>query len=432
MQVVYNDLGITITPGSGSNTSDDLVSFKLAGTGDVATITNDLRYQPDGVQACATSLGVKSSGQLDFTVIMLPHSGSAAAVFSQSRIGSDCVVRNRACISDGALQAVAVSSGNANVFTPNGRRDVDRIAQLLEQEFQIPPEHLLISQTGLIGVPVPIDKFEAGIPHLAATLEPRNLDAASQAILTSDLSPKVASIALGDLVIAGIAKGSGMVEPNMATMLAYFFTNARVTPDALQAALTEAVNASLNCISIDGDMSTNDTAAILSTHALPLSEMQTAQFRQALTALCVKLARDLVSQGEGVTKMMEVTVDSDVSSEYSQRLAKKVCNSILVKAGLHGGQPMWGRVIAAMGKSEEAYADDPRLMPDQVEIRIQGQPVYRRGEALDVDTTSLKAALRTATVVHLHVTTRGGGFVSRAWGCDLSPAYIDLNAGITT
>ena len=232
-----------------------------------------------------------------------------------------------------------------------------------------------------------------------------------------------------DLIFAYYHEGRRSLDPELSVFYRYQKgnTNVRVQPGVMQAALTEAVDASFNRISIDRDTSTSDTVAVLSTDTVPLSEIQTVQFRQALTAMCVKLARDLVSQGEGVTKMMEVTVDSDVSIEYSQCLAKRVCNSLLVKTGLHGGKPLWGRVIAAIGKSESPHAE-PLLQPDQVEIVIQGQPVYRRGEALDVDTPGLKAALRREKVAHLHVTTGVGGFISRAWGCDLSPAYVELNA----
>jgi glutamate N-acetyltransferase/amino-acid N-acetyltransferase len=360
-------------------------------------------------------------------MMTLPQPGNAAAVFSQSRCPSYAVLRNRACMADGTFQAVAVNSGIANVFTPHGMADLQRIAAILEQTFGIPAAQILISQTGMIGVPLPMDAFATGIPQLAGTLREDNLEAAAEAILTSDIAPKVASVAVGDMVLSGIAKGAGMVEPNMATMLAYFFTNAQLETAVLQSALTDAVEVSFNRISIDGDTSTSDTAALLSTGTLPLRDGQKAEFCQALTALSVKLARDLVSQGEGVTRMMDVAVESEISLDHARRLAKKICNSTLVKTAIHGGKSGWGRIIAALGKPEAGY-DDPVLMPDQIEIDVQSHQVYHRGQRVCLDRQALSLALGADKTVRIHITIGAGTYLGRAWGCDLSPAYIQLNS----
>jgi glutamate N-acetyltransferase/amino-acid N-acetyltransferase len=375
MQHVYDDLGITITPGPGPDTADDIVSFTLPGMDEQITIANSLCHQPSGIRTCACSLGIKKSGKLDFTVITLPHPGQAAAVFSQS-----------------------------HVFTPNGMHDLTRIAQLLEQEFGIAAEHTLISQTGWIGRPLPMEVFEAGIPHLAQTLHEHNLDAASEAILTTDSGPKVASVALGDIVIAGIVKGAGVVELNMATMLACFFTNAQLSASCLQELLVSGTNTSFNRLSIDADTSMNDTVALLSTGERPIQDRQLDDVRQALTAMTVKLVRDMASQGEGVTKMIKVMVDSDVSVDYAQRIAKRIINSPSVKTSLHGANLECGRILLAMGKPETGHAD-PRLAPDQVEITIEGQPVYRRGQPLDGSPN-----LGNETVIHIDVALGHGGF----------------------
>ncbi len=318
----YPDLAIAITPGSGPDTSDDIISFKLADTHEPVVIANDLQYQPAGLRTCSTALGIKPDGQPDFTVMTLPQPGPAAAVFSQGRCPSDTTLRGRQCLADGQFQAVAVGSGNSNIFTPNSASAVTRLAALLEHEFGIDAPQILLSLTGTIGVPLPMHCFETGIPHLATTLAEQNLDDASKAILTSDASPKTGSVALGDVVLAGIAKGAGMVEPNMATMLVYLFTNAQLDHAMLQDMLTHAVNASFNRLSIDAETSPSDTVALLSTATMPLSRGQTAHFRQALTALCVKLARDIVSQGEGVTKCIEATVNSPLGLAHAERLAK--------------------------------------------------------------------------------------------------------------
>jgi glutamate N-acetyltransferase/amino-acid N-acetyltransferase len=427
MQRIYDDLGMSIEPGCGPDTADDLVSFALTGTDERVSIVNSLRYQPDGILTCATTLGIKPSGKPDFTVITLPQPGAAAAVMSQHRCPSYAVLRNRECLADGTLQAIAVGSGNANVFTPNGMRDLLRIAELLEAEFGIAAEHTLISQTGAIGTPLPMALFESGIPHLANKLQPQHLDAASEAILTTDRGPKVASVAVGDLVLTGIAKGAGMVEPHMATMLVYFFTNAQAGASFLQDALERAADVSFNRLSIDAATSTSDTVALVSTGTQALSSIQQEYFRQALVAMSVKLTRDIASQGEGVSKTLEVTVDSDVSLAYSQRVAKQIINSPLVKTAAHGAIPGWGRIVAAMGKPQSGHVD-PMLAPEQVEIALQSHTVYQRGQAITPDLQALNLALRRDKVIDIYVTLGAGGYLGRAWGCDLSADYVQFNA----
>jgi glutamate N-acetyltransferase/amino-acid N-acetyltransferase len=427
----YPDLGIDIAPGSGLNTSDDIVSFRLADARMSVAVANDLRYQPAGLRTCSAALGIKPDGRPDFTVITLPQPGPAGAVFSQSRCLSDTSLRGRQCLADGQLQAVAVGSGNSNIFTPDSTADVNRIATLLEREFGVEASQILLSLTGVIGVPLPMPCFEAGIPNLATTLKEQNLDAASRAILTSDAGPKTGSVALGEAVLAGIAKGAGMVEPNMATILVYLFTNAQLEHAMLQDMLGHAVNASFNRMSIDAETSPGDTVALLSTATVSLSREQTVHFRQALTALCVKLARDIVSQGEGATTCIEATVNSPWSLVHANHLAKQVINSPLVKSAVYGTTLNWGAIVAAIGKPVSGR-DDPLLDCSQVMIRLQGHDVFRCGQAIEVKTQPLLEALRTNTTVQIEVTIGAGGFLGRAWGCDLSPAYISINAGEKT
>ncbi len=427
MQRIYDDLGITIEPGPGPDTTDDQVSFALPGSTQQAIIHNDLQHQPAGIQTCATSLGLKKSGKLDFTVITLPQPGTAAAVFSQSRCPSYAALRNRACLANGTLQALAINSGNSNIFTPNGIEDLKRISELLEAEFNIAADHTLISQTGVMCVPLPMAPFESGIPALSRTLRDHNLEGAAEAIMTSDISPKVASLEIDGLVLTGIAKGAGMVEPNMATILVYFFTNAQVDATFLKQTLVDAVEISFNRLSIDAATSPGDTVAIVSTGTHPLASLQKRQFSQALTALSVKLARDIVSQGEGVTKTLEVTVDSDSSLAYSQRVAKQIINSPLVKTAAHGSIPEWGRIVAAIGKAAPDPADS-MLSPDKIKITLQTQTVYDRGQPVTPERSTLGQALRQSSVIDIHVTIGVGGHLGRAWGCDLSAEYVHLNS----
>ncbi len=217
----------------------------------------------------------------------------------------------------------------------------------------------------------------------------------------------------------------------MATMLVYFFTNAQLDHAVLQTMLTDAVNVSLNRLSIDSDTSTSDTVALLSIATLPLSPEQTTHFQQALTALCIKLTRDIVSQGEGVTKMIEATVTSPYGLDHAQRLAKQIINSPLIKTTVHGATPNLGRIVMAIGKPMSGHPD-PILDRTQVAIRLQGHDVYRRGQVIEVAEPQLLEALRANTTVQIDVTIGEGGTLGRAWGCDLSPAYVMYNAGEKT
>ncbi len=419
----YPDLGIAITPGPGPDTNDDIVSTRLAQIQETVAIANHLKYQPAGLRTGSAHFGIKPDGQPDFTIMALPQPGPAAAVFSQSRCPSDTTLRGRQCLANGQLQAVAVGSGNANIFTPDSTSAVTRIATVLARELGIDAPQILLSLTGAIGVPLPVPCFENGIPHLAQALVEHNLDDASNAILTTDAGPKTASVALGDVVLAGIAKGAGMVEPNMATMLVYLFTNAQLEHAMLQDMLTHAVNASFNRLSIDAETSPSDTVALLSTATTPLSRHQTAHFRQALTALCVKLARDIVSQGEGATKCIEATVHSPLGRHHAERLAKQVINSSLIKSAVYSAKLNWGPIVAAIGKPA-AERHDPVLDRHQIVIRLQGHDVFRRGQTIEVMQSSLIEALRTHTTIQIEVKIGAGGDLGRAWGCDLSPAHL--------
>ncbi len=412
---VYPELGIAISPGSGPNTHDDTVSVRLSDTQETVSIANDLRYQPAGLRTCATTLGIKPNGHPDFTVMALPQPGPAAAVFSQSRCPSDTTIRGRLCLADGQLQAVAVGSGNSNIFTPDSTAAMTRIVALLEREFGIDAPQILLSLTGKIGVPLPMQCFESGIPSLSKTLVEHNLDASAKAILTSDAGPKTASVTLGDVTLAGIAKGAGMVESNMATMLVYLFTNAQLEHTMLQDMLTQAVNTSFNRISIDAETSPSDTVALLSTATTPLSHEKAVHFRQVLTALCVKLARDIVSHGEGVTKSIEVMVNSPWGPTHAKRLAKQVINSPLIKSAIYGAQLNWGPIVAALGKPVPER-DDPILDRHQMMIRLQGHDVFRHGQTIEAMQPSLLEALHAHRTIQIEVTIGAGGALGRAWG----------------
>jgi glutamate N-acetyltransferase/amino-acid N-acetyltransferase len=269
----------------------------------VIQISNSLVDQPE-LLAISTTLGIKESGKPDFTVIKFPKPSVTVALFTKNRCPSVTVLRNRDCLADAQCQLIAVNSGNANVFTPHGETDLHEIVTLLSNEFEVEASQILMCSTGVIGVPLPMERFRQGIPGLKASLQPAGLHDAATAIMTTDRHPKSCSIRVGDVVIAGIAKGAGMIEPNMATMLVYIFTNATIDAEELKAHLQFAVENSFNRISIDSDTSTSDTVTLSALGTVPAGSISAEDFRRGLTALCVKLARDIVSQGEGVEKIL--------------------------------------------------------------------------------------------------------------------------------
>ena len=419
----YPELNISITPaaGSGRGTVDDVVMFTAAGREHI--LENNLSHQPAGIKCLAATLGIKKSGSPDFTFVMLGESAKAAAVFTRSLCPSVTILRNRKLLS-GGFRALAVNSGNANVYTPSGEKDLSRIAELLSAEFGIPADKVLISSTGIIGVSLPMEKFEKGIPGTKSALKEGALEQTAKAILTTDFGPKTASIKSGELIVCGMAKGAGMIEPNMATLLVYIFTNAKLGASAMQKSLSSAADVSFNSISIDTDMSTSDTLAMFSTEEVPIDAEQTEIFHAAVQAICVKLARDVVSQGEGVSKLVECAVSTGISAEFAKSTAKRIINSPLVKAAAHGADPNWGRIVAAIGKGDGAEVLDPK----KIRIVMQGTPVYDRGNEVNVDVSALSKQLKDSPLLNLEIDIAGKDFFARTWGCDLTEEYVTFNS----
>lgn len=425
----YEDLSLSIESAERDDTLEDTVTVTLE-SGQKITVQNNLKEQPD-LLTCASTLGIKESGKPDFTVMCLEKPGAAAGLFTRNRCPSVTVLRNRECLKDGKAQLIAINSGNANVFTPSGERDLSEIVSLISSEFGVDENQILMCSTGVIGVPLPMDKFRKGIPGLRKNLKQKNLDAAADAIITTDRYAKSASIKVGDALIVGIAKGAGMIEPNMATMLVYLYTNVTLSSAELDQHLRAVVSNSFNSISIDSDTSTSDSVILASTEEIPSSAITPGDFRRALSALCVKLSRDIVSQGEGVTKILECSVRSETSVEFSRQVAKQIINSPLFKCAMHGGDPNWGRIVMAIGKGWTA--DSPKLFtPEMLSISLQGIPVLERGTALKIDLAALGKRIKDERVIEISVLIGEGKFLGRAWGADLTNEYVAINADYTT
>jgi glutamate N-acetyltransferase/amino-acid N-acetyltransferase len=363
--------------------------------------------------------------------VKLDAPGSGAGVFTRNMCPGSAVTYDREVLADGRAQALCVISKNANVFTPHGDEDTRTIASLLAAELDVAPNDVVISCTGVIGVPLPMPKVRAAIPGISTKLKTRALEDVARAILTTDRGPKVCSVRLGDVVIAAMAKGAGMIEPNMATMLVYFFTNADIDGAGLREVLAGAVERTFNSLSVDSDTSTSDSVVIFSTRSAPLDAKSKDDFRDAVRAMSLKLTRDVVAQAEGSTKLIECTVRLDTSAEDAKIMAKKIVNSPLVKTAVYGGDPNWGRLVMAIGKPDERLALGT-IAPRDVTASMMGQLVFSRGDAIALDLPALARSLKGSRRVPVDVRIGEGRYAATVWGCDLSHRYVDINADYMT
>lgn len=385
-----------------------------------------LAFQPQGFRSCAKNIGIKDS-TLDFTVIASDVPAAAAAMFTQSRFCGPTIIVGREHVADGCLQAFVINSKNANVATgERGLANAREIVQLVAAELGIAPADVLPSSTGVIGWQLPMEKLREGTRNLAHEMQPGQLDRAALAIMTTDTRPKMRAARVGNAVLVGIAKGVGMIEPNMATMLSYFMTDAKIAPDLLKQCLREAVARSFNMVSVDTDTSTSDTVAIMANGLA--GDVDLDEFRRALATMAVELAKDMARDGEGATKLIEVSVDQASSFAQAKRVAKSIVNSPLVKTAIFGADPNWGRIAMAIGKCEE----QSEIVPEKVSIAFGDLPVYQEGRALENDNLEQLGAYLHNLEVLIHVSLGLGAASATVWGCDLSYEYVRINGEYTT
>jgi glutamate N-acetyltransferase/amino-acid N-acetyltransferase len=424
---VWDDRAIYVTEAGG----EDTIEIRLA-SGRSAKVESSIEHLPLGLQACTAHVGVAQDPQvLDFSVVRLPRPATAAAVYTRNLCVSPAIDFDRENTRRGLIQLVCVISKNANVFTPTGRDDVESVARALSQEFEVDGAQIFLSCTGVIGRSLPMPAILGNVPGRARDLAGDQMDAVSRAIMTTDKRPKCASVRIGDVVIGGYAKGAGMIEPNMATMLVYLFTNAIVDKPELDRALKAAVDRTFNALSVDSDTSTSDSVLLLATgdHALGRDELDA--FELGLTAVCLKLARAVAREAEGATKLLEVTVRLATSAADAHHVAKKIVNSPLIKTAVHGADPNWGRVVMAIGKPSPG-SPLMTIDPAHVTIRILGQLLYDRGRELGADLRALSLAMKAATSVEIEVDIGAPYHAATVWGCDLSNEYVEENAHYTT
>jgi glutamate N-acetyltransferase/amino-acid N-acetyltransferase len=392
---------------------------------------------PLGFRFAGVHAGIKKHAQKeDFTLIHCPGGATAAGVYTQNLVFAAPVAFDRSRTPSRDIRVVAVNSGNANACTgERGMSDAREMARLAEAAVGAREGQALVLSTGVIGVFLPMEKIASGATAAAAKLgtdEAAFLSAAG-GILTTDKGMKVASrsISIGgkEIRLAGMCKGAGMIGPNMATMLGIVTTDAAISADVAQAALKAAVEDSFNCISVEGHMSTNDTVLLLASGAASKTKLQgsdLAAFQDAMSELCIELAKQIPDDGEGASHLITIRVHGTKTKDEARRIAQTVANSALVKTAVAGGDPNWGRIVSAAG-----YAGVP-FDPAGVDLVVNGHKLYERGAPVPFDATTVSAAIKGTRETAIELTLREGSAAVRFWTSDLNVDYVRFNADYTT
>lgn len=391
-----------------------------------------------GFRAVGVTCGIKQSGNPDLALVLAEQPGAAATVFTQDVFKAAPVLYDIDLMkrTGGRLQAVIINAGNANAITgEQGRRDAERMARLTEADCGLPVDTAFVMSTGVIGHPLPMAKIESGI-HQAAELIGTEAGAqgrdAVRAIMTTDLAPKeaFAQTLIGDrpVRIGGMVKGSGMIHPNMATLLGVIVTDAVIEPEPLAELLRSVVSKTFNRVSVDGDTSTNDTILLLASgqagHA-PVTSAQSSEleaFSRTLTDLCTDLAKAIARDGEGATKLIEITIRGAVTEPEAEAAAKTVATSPLFKTAVFGNDPNWGRALAAIGRS------GARVDPARTSLWVGDYHLVEHGEPVAFDAVAAHDWLAQQSEVRLVADLGVGQSEATVWTCDFSYRYVEINA----
>ena len=372
----------------------------------------------------AVQAGIKAKDRLDLALIYSETPAVTAAVFTQNIfIAAPLIVTKRNLAkSNHRMRAVIVNSGNANAATGDaGLKAAEQCVDVLARKLGCAPHEVIVSSTGVIGRPLPAQTILDAIPALVEELLPTNIEHVARAIMTTDTVPKIATGEVGEqggVHIAGVAKGAGMIHPDMATMLAFVMTDAAISQPELDKALRYAVQHSFNSISVDGDTSTNDMVVVMANGASGI-EVDPVAFGEKLRILCTELATAIVRDGEGASKFVEFTIEGAPTEEAARTIGRTIARSPLVKTAIHGADPNWGRIVGAIGNAGVA------LDSDRVDIYIGGILITQdnleeaRGKLLERE-------------IQIRVVLHSGKSSARIWTCDLSAEYIHINADYTT
>ena len=378
---------------------------------------------PQGFALHVGNVGIKDDTN-DLMVLTCDSDSSVAGVFTQSRFAGPNIEISKRNIAAGVAKAIAVISKNANVATgETGRSNAEEIIELIAATVNAEPNEIILGSTGVIGVQYPMDKIRDYLTRLEAPFSSREADLAAAAIMTTDTHPKVASAAAGPATIVGIAKGVGMIEPDMATMIAIITTDAEINSDRLDEIFRRIVDKTFNALSVDTDTSTSDMAVVLASGQAGAVEEN--EFESALSEVCLDLTRQLAADGEGAETLVVVDVTSARDDEQARRVAKAIVNSPLVKTAIHGRDPNWGRVAMAIGK-----CGDADINQQEVSIHFGDQEVYPTPASpqklAELETYLASAEVRIAADLGI------GDGTFTAYGCDLTDGYVRINADYTT
>ena len=381
---------------------------------------------PRGFSAHVANIGIKDDTD-DFIVITTERLATAAGVFTKSRFVGPSVTISREHVASGTARAMVVVSKNANVANgPRGESDARELVAAVSERLDCQPDDVLIASTGVIGRPYPMERVRAGVAAMPVPFDATTADAVAEGIMTTDTVRKVATSPIdgSDATVVGIAKGVGMIEPDMATMIAIVLTDANVAKDELDQTFRRVVDRTFNCVSIDTDTSTSDTAVVLASGAA--GPVDADAFETAMHAVCLDLAKQIARDGEGAQTLIEVTVTGAHDDDQAKRVAKTIVNSPLVKTAVHGADPNWGRVAMAIGKC----SDDTDIDQERVTIRFGETEVYPT-QVDDGGLAELSIYMRGETVeIGADLGIADGS--ATVWGCDLTDGYVRINADYTT
>jgi len=374
---------------------------------------------PSGFSCASKNCGIKETGN-DLSVFISDIPANAAGVFTKNHFPGAPVILGRKIIKHGRLQGIVVNSKVSNVGTgKQGIINAQRMADAVRNEFQFAENEVMMSSTGVIAKQLPVKLIENGIKGFGSLLTDNPLIGA-EGIMTTDTYPKAISLSVGDSIITIVGKGSGMIEPNMATMLVYIFTDADIETKDLDSFLRIAVKDSFNMLSVDTDTSTSDTCIIMANGKK--GKVDNNLFLESLKFACIEMTKLLARDGEGATKLLTGEVNTAATDSEARVIAKSLVNSPLIKTMAYGADPNIGRVLMAVGKCFDATVD-----PEKIEVIINGTTVYKDLDRVDFDEDKVRELL-SGEIVNITVNLNSGNFNARAYGCDLTQGYIEENA----
>lgn len=395
---------------------------------------------PLGFKAAGVSCGIKKSGKKDLALIYCEAPALAAGMFTTNKFkAAPVLVDMKYLKASGNFKAIVANSGSANACTgEKGMKDAEEMAKITADNLGIEKGEVLVASTGVIGKKLPMEKIKKGIMDAVEELSLKGSASAASAIMTTDTKLKEFSIDTGikgrgnkTIKIGGIAKGSGMIEPNLATMLAFLTTDACISKEALHEALHIAVNKSFNRITVDGCQSTNDSVLIMANglarnERIKLKSKNFEIFTEALTFICQELTKKMAADGEGATKLIEVNVKGAWNDKDAHRAAKAIAKSALVKTAVYGADPNWGRIVSALGSVKA------KVNPEKISLKLQKVSLIEKGKFVNYDAKKISQSLKKSKTIIIDVDLHHGDKNTTIWSCDLTEKYVKINAHYMT